>query len=301
MSRPSLTSDLGDEARLLVERLGGRWTGNGGLCRCPAHEDRTPSLSVRPGRTRLLLHCFAGCDAGRILAALASGRLLEPGAPAAADCVHSARDRPDLQAAALRLWGAGRGIAGTPAELYLSGRGLRADCGELRFLARTPDGPRPLTRFRPALIAAVRDCSGLAGVHRTFLRPDGAGGMGVCARSGLGRFGRGAVRLGGSGSRLGLAEGIETALSASALFGLPCWATLGTERFALVAIPPAVTGLLLFLDNDAGGRRAEALARAANPGIPAIEAHYPPRAGDDWNDVLMAAGGGEARKRRGGG
>ena len=301
MSRPSAPSDLEKEARQLVERLGGRWTGNGGLCRCPAHDDRTPSLSVRPGRTRLLLHCFAGCDAARILAALASARLLEPGSPAAADFVHSARDRPDLQAAALRLWGSGRGVSGTPAESYLVGRGLRADSDELRFLARTPDGPKPLTRFRPALIAAVRDCSGLVGVHRTFLTLDEAGSVRVRMRSGLSRFGRGAVRLGGPGPKLGLAEGIETALSATALFGLPCWATLGTERFALVAIPPTVTELMLFLDNDPGGRRAEALARAANPGIPAIEALYPDRAGDDWNDVLMAAALGEARESRGDG
>ena len=33
------------------------------MTHCPAHDDRTPSLSVkeRLGR-RPLLHCFAGCD-----------------------------------------------------------------------------------------------------------------------------------------------------------------------------------------------------------------------------------------------
>ena len=74
-------SRLDEEGRALVERLGGRWTAKGGMCRCPAHDDRSPSLSVRPGRTRLLLHCFAGCDAERVLRALAAGRLIEPGAP----------------------------------------------------------------------------------------------------------------------------------------------------------------------------------------------------------------------------
>ena len=67
------------EGHRLVERLGGRWGPDGGMCRCPAHDDRTPSLSVRPGRTRLLLHCFAGCDAASILRALAADDLLEPG------------------------------------------------------------------------------------------------------------------------------------------------------------------------------------------------------------------------------
>jgi putative DNA primase/helicase len=301
MSPTSTLSDLENEARQLVERLGGRWTGNGGLCLCPAHDDRTPSLSVRPGRTRLLLHCFAGCDAVEILRSLSSARLLEPGAPGTHDFAQNARNTPDLQAAALRLWGSARAIVGTPAELYLSRRGLRAESDELRFLARTPDGPKPLTRFRPALIAAVRDCRGLVGVHRTFLNLEPAGGAKVHARSGLGRFGRGAVRLGIPGSKLGLAEGIETALSASDLFGVPCWATLGTERFALVSVPPSVTELLLFLDNDPGGRRAEALARLANPHIPSIEPFYPDGAGDDWNDVLMASAAGDGRERRGGG
>lgn len=158
-----------------------------------------------------------------------------------------------------------------------------------------------MTRYRPALIAAVRDSGSLVGVHRTFLHADRTGRVRVRARGGLGRFGRGAVRLGCPGARLGLAEGLETALSASILFGLPCWAALGTERFARVKIPPAVTELLLFLDNDPAGRRAEKLARVAHPGIASIEALYPLRAGDDWNDVLLARVGGHDKERRGSG
>lgn len=41
------------------------------LARCPAHADRSPSLSVRDlddGRT--LLHCFAGCATAAVLAAV---------------------------------------------------------------------------------------------------------------------------------------------------------------------------------------------------------------------------------------
>src|SRR5690606_25688999 len=94
--------------------------------------------------------------------------------------------------------------------------------------------------------------------------------------------------LGGIAARLGLAEGIETALSATALFGMPCWATLGTERFRRVALPPQVTGLVLFLDHDTGGRRAEALAREAFDPLP-IETRYPRRPCAVWNDVLRAS------------
>src|SRR3546814_11232858 len=54
----------------LVRRLGGAWSGDSGMCCCPAHDDRTPSLSVRVGETRLLFKCFAGCDISAVLRAL---------------------------------------------------------------------------------------------------------------------------------------------------------------------------------------------------------------------------------------
>ncbi len=271
------------EGRVLVERLGGRWTPAGGMCRCPAHDDRTPSLSVRPGRSRLLLHCFAGCEASDVLQALEARHLLDPAA-AAQDEAHDRRPDRSHHGAALRVWESARSIHGTPAADYLAARGLEMHSPELRFHPRTPHGPQPLTRYRPALIAAVRDESGLVAIHRTFIDPRAPGR--AADRGGLGRFGSGAVRLGGIAPRLGLAEGVETALSATALFGIPCWATLGTERFALVALPGAIEQLHLFLDHDTGGRRAEALAREAFAHLPQIEAHYPERPGDDWNDVL---------------
>ena len=44
----------------------GRWS-----ARCPAHGDKTPSLSVRElADGRILLYCFAGCDVHAITAAL---------------------------------------------------------------------------------------------------------------------------------------------------------------------------------------------------------------------------------------
>lgn len=290
-------SSLEQEGRALVERLGGRWSAKGGLCLCPAHDDRNPSLSVRPGRTRLLFHCFAGCPSAEILRALAADRLIEPGGPSPFEAHSRVPDPSAPKGAALRLWGAARALAGTPAAAYLAARGLDCEVSQLRFLERTPHGPKPLTRFRPALVAAVRDRTGLVAVHRTFLDPRRPRIADLPnAKCGLGPFGQGAVRLGGVAARLGLAEGVETALSATALFDMPCWATLGTERFALVALPDEVTELHLFLDHDVGGRRAEALAREAFAHVPSIHAHYPLRAGADWNDVLRAsARGGTAR------
>lgn len=44
----------------------GRW-----IACCPAHDDKSPSLAVRElDDGRVLLHCFAGCEAESILAAI---------------------------------------------------------------------------------------------------------------------------------------------------------------------------------------------------------------------------------------
>src|SRR5438132_8660441 len=55
----------------LLSRLDGvRKSGRGYMTRCPAHDDRSPSLSVREGERGLLVTCFAGCSLADICAAL---------------------------------------------------------------------------------------------------------------------------------------------------------------------------------------------------------------------------------------
>ena len=51
----------------IVGALGGTWRGYIATCRCPAHQDSDPSLSVRQGHDGILVHCFAGCDPGDVL------------------------------------------------------------------------------------------------------------------------------------------------------------------------------------------------------------------------------------------
>lgn len=56
----------------LIDRLEGvKPTGQGRwIARCPAHDDRRPSLSVRElDDGRVLLHCFAGCPVEDVLGA----------------------------------------------------------------------------------------------------------------------------------------------------------------------------------------------------------------------------------------
>jgi hypothetical protein len=54
----------------VLERLQGvRRNGSGWMALCPAHADKSPSLSVRDGNSKVLLHCFAGCAVEDICAA----------------------------------------------------------------------------------------------------------------------------------------------------------------------------------------------------------------------------------------
>ena len=71
MPRSHRSERLERRAREIVDSLGGEWRRSKGMCRCPAHEDRTPSLSVSLGRHAILLHCFAGCTNEAVIAALA--------------------------------------------------------------------------------------------------------------------------------------------------------------------------------------------------------------------------------------
>jgi AAA domain len=54
----------------LARSLKAKRAGSGWLTRCPAHDDRHPSLSISEGEDgRLLLHCHAGCEFDAILQA----------------------------------------------------------------------------------------------------------------------------------------------------------------------------------------------------------------------------------------
>jgi hypothetical protein len=58
--------------RILDRVVGCRSTGEGKwIAQCPAHEDKSPSLSIREKDDgRVLINCFAGCGAGDVLDAI---------------------------------------------------------------------------------------------------------------------------------------------------------------------------------------------------------------------------------------
>lgn len=289
-SHPIPKSSLETRARQIVKALSGHWSRKSGMCRCPAHDDRTPSLSVSVSQSAILFHCFAGCSSEEVLAGFkrqgirprdlfdGKGGIIVPTAKPIG---------PDANA--LRLWQQAVPLSYTLGEQYLAKRSISVSSSELRFLDRTPLGRKPHVRFLPALIAAVRMDIGVVAIQRTFIdRATASKADFFKPKRALGQLGTGAVRLSDpGGGKLGLAEGSESALSAQLLFGIPCWATLGNERFGMVAIPESITELHLFVDADKGGELAlkrglDAYTREGRCIIP----HTPDRADHDWNDEL---------------
>lgn len=47
-----------------------RKAGKGWTARCPAHDDKTASLSIAEADDRVLVHCFAGCAPSSVLASV---------------------------------------------------------------------------------------------------------------------------------------------------------------------------------------------------------------------------------------
>ena len=56
--------------RIAHELGGARKSGDSWQARCPAHDDRNPSLSLTERNGRLLVHCFAGCPQDVVIEAL---------------------------------------------------------------------------------------------------------------------------------------------------------------------------------------------------------------------------------------
>lgn len=272
----------------VVDHLSGIWTSGQGMCLCPAHPDKTPSLSVRVGKRSLLFKCFAGCATADVLRAIRDlrypvPRLTGPDLP----------DRPYPHAAMLararEIWGRAVLIDGGLADEYLTCRHLAARPAALRFHPRTPLGRGRHVRFRPALVASVCEGAKLVSVQRLFLDPSGHGLAPDMPKPKLtlGRPLRGAVQLFPAADALGLAEGVETAMSASVLLGIPVWATLGAERLHQILIPDYVKQLVLLPDNDLSGKRAVPRAMEAyRLHDRRIDLLWPWNGLNDWNNVL---------------
>lgn len=190
------------------------------------------------------------------------------------------------------LWGKAMPVRATdPAGIYLASRlGRFPSVAGLRY---QPHCPYPEGETWPAMLAIFVDVDGTpSGLHRTYLTSEGRKAPVVSPKLSLGplRDG-GAVRLTATiGDTLGIAEGIETALAASLMFNVPCWAALNANRLAAFQPPATVRRLIVFADNDdnfTGQTAAFDLAtRMEGTGV-TVEIETPVDVGADWADVWM--------------
>ena len=211
------------------------------------------------------------------------------------EAVTPAQSTEAIRQALRRVYGDTRNLAGEDlASLYLESRG----CGEvvypksLRF-GLCSDGEGGV---RPTMVAVLSSPDGKpCTMHRTFLNPKGGKAeMDKPRKMMPGAIAEGAcVRLSEwVPGPLGIAEGIETAMSASRLFSLPVWAATSADLMRKWKWPEDATEIVVFGDRDpklAGQAAAWHLAhRIALTGMP-VQVMIPEGPGkQDWNDVLMA-------------
>jgi putative DNA primase/helicase len=143
----------------------------------------------------------------------------------------------------------------------------------------------------PALVADVSDVGGeLVTVHLTYLQQ----GRKLTTHEPrkllspmTGREGC-AVRLMPCSDVLGIAEGIETALSAAMIDGLPVWAALNTSLLAKFEPPPGVVRLRVYADRDEAGLVAALRLMERLQGRTQLEIRIPIAPAKDWNDSLIS-------------
>ena len=169
-------------ADTIAKALGGRRAGGGWIGRCPAHEDRKPSLSITEAKGgKVLVRCHAGCGQEQVIAALRSRGLWTANGPHSLSCPTQriiAERKPEQDDAK-------RTEARSPSGSIQRRQTKRGRV--LSPLARPASSTAPTLRFHaglkhpsggiwPAMVALVTN--GVNGtplaIHRTFLARDGA-------------------------------------------------------------------------------------------------------------------------------
>jgi putative DNA primase/helicase len=285
----------------LAKALGGSFNGKWHNIRAPGHscQDRSLGFCFDPQEPNgIRINSLAGDDLNicrqyimNKLDSLSHGGVLVDEKQ-----VHNSLDQANAKITkALSIWHAALSCVGTPVENYLATRGCFPNSpawltDAVRFHLNCPMG----TETVPAMVSLMRDplTGEPTGVHRTALKDDGSGkrtvAEGMSAKMMLGRAKGAAVMLCARTPCMGIAEGIETALSAQKLFGMPVWACLSAQTIAGFPIIKGLNHLTIFADHDqAGIEAAKTSARRHQREGVEVEIRCPPISGDDWNSFLL--------------
>ena len=204
----------------------------------------------------------------------------------------------DKLAQCKRVWSESKAVtAGDPVSLYLARRvGIDETPACIRFhpaLSYRHEDDR-ITKH-PAMLCKVQASDGASSaIHRTYLTNDGhKADVPVCKKV-LGNLPAGAaVRLFSTSGAMGVAEGIETALSASVLFGVPVWSAISAGGLEKWSPPAGVNCVVIFGDNDLSGTGQAAawiLAKRLIAAGIAVDVKIPHQAGSDWADERLKRG-----------
>ena len=282
-------------AERLVAALGARRAGTSWQARCPAHEDRTPSLSIRvTPEGRVLIYCHAGCAYQAVIDAL-RGRGLWPTSTRSRQprWVHRPQDHSHAGSrshrdAALSLWRRTDPAADTLVETYLRHRGITADLpASVRF---HPALTHPSGTRLPTMVALVTH--GVqhepVAIHRTFLATDGRAKAAVTPQKMmLGPCRGGVVQLATADDTVLIGEGLETCLAVRQVTGRPVWAALSTAGLRTLQLPTTIRAVTILADGDtAGDQAARAAATRWTREGRTVRIARPPT-GLDFNDVLL--------------
>jgi len=148
-----------------------------------------------------------------------------------------------------------------------------------------------------SMIGKVQKCGKPITYHVTYCHEGSKAPVSVARKimPTIDKFSHGVVQIFDHSHELGVAEGIETAISCYEVFGIPTWAALTAKSLENFVIPAGVTKLYVFGDNDAGqmtGQRSarKLVERAKFQGLEVVEC-IPTVSGFDWNDVLLSEKG----------
>ena len=297
------------DLKTIASAYGGRVSPSGDTAQIPApgHSKRDRSVSLRrTGDGKLLIHCFSDTDWRDVRSELLNrGFAREEDFPSRASkrtVVRHRRQAPkkarnktahtDTFERAKHLWTERLPIKGSLAELYLKSRGLSQMSGSsaLGFYPSAQiSAPGAPVRTAPVLLAEISaPGGGFMGLQLTVLSKSSARKR---FRLVFGPQMEGAVRLEPLQScTLLIAEGLETAASASKLFDVPAWSLLNTANFAVFDPPQEVKRLIIAADRDRPGlKAAESLLERLKERQLLVETVAPLIEGEDWNDVLKRA------------
>jgi len=194
-----------------------------------------------------------------------------------------------------QVWNATTPIADiSPAAKYLRARmgGSRPFVNYVREASRVFHSEDQ--QFHPAMVAKVIGYNDVAiNLHITYLTRDGRKANVSPAKKVMpGKLPDGcAIRLMPAAEVMGVAEGIETAISASLMFDMPVWACVNGNLLAKWRPPDEAHEVFIFGDNDencTGQARAYELAnRLIVQFKRKATVMIPPTLGDDWNDHFL--------------